>query len=96
MYNSVINADLLAGIKNLGNSAKGLVTQAINLGKATPAALSGLRGMIPSMYDIDKSAGTAVRSLMNLPSSYQSIAVGLVLLFAVYVDVRGRGSRGDD
>ena len=35
-------------------------------------------------------------SLMNLPSSYQSIAVGLVLLFAVYVDVRGRGSRGDD
>jgi ABC-type xylose transport system permease subunit len=35
-------------------------------------------------------------SLMNLPSSYQSIAVGLVLLFAVYVDVRGRGGRGDD
>ena len=35
-------------------------------------------------------------SLMNLPSSYQSIAVGLVLLFAVYIDVRGRGSRGDD
>ena len=28
-------------------------------------------------------------SLMNLPSSYQSIAVGLVLLFAVYVDVQG-------
>jgi ribose/xylose/arabinose/galactoside ABC-type transport system permease subunit len=26
-------------------------------------------------------------SLMNLSSSYQSIAVGLVLLFAVYVDV---------
>ena len=35
-------------------------------------------------------------SLMNLPSSYQSIAVGLVLLFAVYIDVRGRGGRGDD
>ena len=35
-------------------------------------------------------------SLMNLPSSYQSIAVGLVLLFAVYIDVRGRGSRGND
>lgn len=35
-------------------------------------------------------------SLMNLPSSYQSIAVGLVLLLAVYVDVRGRSSRGDD
>jgi D-xylose transport system permease protein len=35
-------------------------------------------------------------SLMSLPSSYQSIAVGLVLLLAVYVDVRGRGSRGDD
>jgi ABC-type xylose transport system permease subunit len=35
-------------------------------------------------------------SLMNLPSSYQSIAVGLVLLLAVYVDVRGRGARGDD
>ena len=35
-------------------------------------------------------------SLMNLPSSYQSIAVGVVLLLAVYVDVRGRGSRGDD
>ena len=35
-------------------------------------------------------------SLMNLPSSYQSIAVGLVLLFAVYVDVRGRGGRGDE
>ena len=35
-------------------------------------------------------------SLMNLPTSYQSIAVGLVLLLAVYVDVRGRGSRGDD
>lgn len=32
-------------------------------------------------------------SLMNLPSSYQSIAVGLVLLVAVYVDVRGRGNR---
>ncbi len=35
-------------------------------------------------------------SLMNLPSSYQSIAVGLVLLFAVYIDIRGRGGRGDD
>lgn len=35
-------------------------------------------------------------SLMNLPSSYQSIAVGLVLLLAVYVDVRGRSSHGDD
>jgi D-xylose transport system permease protein len=35
-------------------------------------------------------------SLMSLPSSYQSIAVGLVLLLAVYVDVRGRGARGDD
>jgi ABC-type xylose transport system permease subunit len=34
-------------------------------------------------------------SLMNLPSSYQSIAVGLVLLFAVYVDVRGRGGRDE-
>lgn len=32
-------------------------------------------------------------SLMNLPSSYQSIAVGLVLLVAVYIDVRGRGNR---
>ena len=30
-------------------------------------------------------------SLMNLPSAYQSIAVGLVLLFAVYADIRGRG-----
>ena len=32
-------------------------------------------------------------SLMNLPSSYQSIAVGLVLLVAVYIDVRGRGGQ---
>lgn len=31
-------------------------------------------------------------SLMNLPSAYQSIAVGLVLLLAVYADLRGRGS----
>ena len=30
-------------------------------------------------------------SLMNLPSAYQSITVGLVLLFAVYVDLRGKG-----
>ena len=30
-------------------------------------------------------------SLMNLPSSYQSITVGLVLLLAVYADLRGRG-----
>jgi D-xylose transport system permease protein len=35
-------------------------------------------------------------SLMNLPSSYQSIAVGLVLLLAVYVDIRGRGGQNDD
>lgn len=35
-------------------------------------------------------------SLMNLPSSYQSIAVGLVLLLAVYVDIRGRGGQGED
>jgi D-xylose transport system permease protein len=31
-------------------------------------------------------------SLMNLPSSYQSITVGLVLLAAVYTDIRSRGS----
>ena len=30
-------------------------------------------------------------SLMNLPSSYQSITVGLVLLAAVYTDIRSRG-----
>jgi D-xylose transport system permease protein len=30
-------------------------------------------------------------SLMNLPSAYQLIAVGLVLLLAVYADIRGRG-----
>ncbi|NEI72575.1 sugar ABC transporter permease [Rhizobium lusitanum] len=30
-------------------------------------------------------------SLMNLSSAYQSIAVGLVLLVAVYADIRGRG-----
>lgn len=30
-------------------------------------------------------------SLMNLPSSYQSITVGLVLLIAVYADLRGKG-----
>ncbi|MCW2308497.1 sugar ABC transporter permease [Rhodobium gokarnense] len=29
--------------------------------------------------------------LMNLPSAYQSIAVGLVLLAAVYADIRSRG-----
>jgi len=33
-------------------------------------------------------------SLMNLPSAYQLIAVGLVLLFAVYADIRGRGRVG--
>jgi D-xylose transport system permease protein len=32
-------------------------------------------------------------SLMNLPSAYQSITVGLVLLFAVYADLRGRGGK---
>ena len=32
-------------------------------------------------------------SLMNLPSAYQSITVGLVLLIAVYVDIRSRGLR---
>jgi len=32
-------------------------------------------------------------SLMNLPSAYQSIAVGLVLLLAVYADIRGRGAK---
>ena len=31
-------------------------------------------------------------SLMNLPSAYQSITVGLVLLLAVYADLRGRGA----
>jgi ABC-type xylose transport system permease subunit len=31
-------------------------------------------------------------SLMNLPSAYQSITVGLVLLFAVYADIRSRGT----
>jgi D-xylose transport system permease protein len=31
-------------------------------------------------------------SLMNLPSAYQSITVGLVLLVAVYADLRGRGT----
>jgi D-xylose transport system permease protein len=31
-------------------------------------------------------------SLMNLPSAYQLIAVGLVLLLAVYADIRGRGA----
>ncbi len=30
-------------------------------------------------------------SLMNLPSAFQLIAVGLVLLLAVYADIRGRG-----
>jgi D-xylose transport system permease protein len=30
-------------------------------------------------------------SLMNLPSAFQSIAVGLVLLVAVYADIRSRG-----
>ncbi|MCR6727650.1 sugar ABC transporter permease [Agrobacterium fabrum] len=35
-------------------------------------------------------------SLMNLPSAYQSITVGLVLLFAVYADMRGRGGRFGD
>ena len=30
-------------------------------------------------------------SLMNLASAYQSITVGLVLLVAVYADLRGRG-----
>jgi D-xylose transport system permease protein len=30
-------------------------------------------------------------SLMNLPSAYQLIAVGLVLLLAVYADIRSRG-----
>lgn len=30
-------------------------------------------------------------NLMNLPSAYQSITVGLVLLFAVYADLRGKG-----
>ncbi len=30
-------------------------------------------------------------SLMNLASAYQSITVGLVLLFAVYADLRGKG-----
>lgn len=36
-------------------------------------------------------------SLMNLPSAFQSIAVGLVLLLAVYADLRGRGvkARGE-
>ena len=32
-------------------------------------------------------------SLMNLPSAYQSIAVGFVLLVAVWVDIRSRGAR---
>jgi D-xylose transport system permease protein len=32
-------------------------------------------------------------SLMNLPSAFQAIAVGLVLLAAVYMDIRGRGRR---
>ncbi len=34
-------------------------------------------------------------SLMNLPSAYQSITVGLVLLFAVYADMRSRGARAN-
>jgi D-xylose transport system permease protein len=34
-------------------------------------------------------------SLMNFPSAYQSIAVGLVLLLAVYADIRGRGVAKD-
>ena len=33
-------------------------------------------------------------SLMNLPSAYQSIAVGFVLLLAVYADIRSRGAKG--
>jgi ABC-type xylose transport system permease subunit len=32
-------------------------------------------------------------SLMNLPSAYQAITVGLVLLLAVYADIRSRGTR---
>lgn len=32
-------------------------------------------------------------SLMNLPSAYQAIAVGFVLLVAVWVDIRSRGAR---
>ena len=32
-------------------------------------------------------------SLMNLPSAYQSIAVGFVLLVAVWIDIRSRGAR---
>ena len=32
-------------------------------------------------------------SLMNLPSAYQQITVGLVLLVAVYTDIRSRGRR---
>ena len=35
-------------------------------------------------------------SLMNLPSAYQSITVGLVLLFAVYADLRGKGRAAAD
>ncbi len=34
-------------------------------------------------------------SLMNLPSAYQLIAVGLVLLLAVYADIHGRGRSAD-
>ncbi len=34
-------------------------------------------------------------SLMNLPSAYQLIAVGLVLLLAVYADIYGRGRTAD-
>lgn len=35
-------------------------------------------------------------SLLNLPTSFQSITVGLVLLLAVGVDIRGRGGKGED
>jgi ABC-type xylose transport system permease subunit len=35
-------------------------------------------------------------SLMNLPSAYQAITVGLVLLLAVYADIRSRGSSAFD
>lgn len=57
-------------------------------------SLLGGRGTIAGAFIgavLMESLGNGM-SLMNLPSAYQLIAVGLVLLLAVYADIRGRGA----
>ena len=74
------------------NAEQGLELNVIAAAVIGGTSLLGGRGTIAGAFlgaVLMESLANGM-SLMNLPSAYQLIAVGLVLLLAVYADIRGR------